>query len=68
MAMIGGFGVGELVLIVIVLLLLFGAKRIPEIGRGVGGALRNFKGEMMPDDPGADQERLPPEDPDAPRD
>jgi sec-independent protein translocase protein TatA len=33
----------EISLIVIVLLLLFGAKRLPEIGKGVGKSLREFK-------------------------
>jgi sec-independent protein translocase protein TatA len=33
----------EIVLIVVALLLLFGAKRIPEIARSIGQALREFK-------------------------
>jgi sec-independent protein translocase protein TatA len=33
----------HLVLLVVVLLLVFGAKRIPEIGRSLGGGLREFK-------------------------
>jgi len=33
----------EISLILIVLLLLFGAKRLPEIGKGVGKSLREFK-------------------------
>ncbi len=36
-------GVPELVLILIIALLLFGANRLPEIGRAVGKALREFK-------------------------
>ena len=36
-------GIGELVLIALVVLLLFGAKRLPEIGRAFGDAIREFK-------------------------
>jgi len=54
LAMIGGIGVMELVLIFLVLLLVFGAKRIPQIARGLGEGIRNFKGGVR--DPGA----LPP--------
>jgi sec-independent protein translocase protein TatA len=36
-------GMGELVLIFLVILLVFGAKRIPEIARGLGKGIREFK-------------------------
>ncbi len=39
----GGIGTGELVLIFMVVLLVFGAKRIPEIARNMGTAMREFK-------------------------
>ncbi|MGH3509076.1 MAG: Sec-independent protein translocase subunit TatA [Nocardioidaceae bacterium] len=48
-----GLGPSEIVLIVIVVLLLFGAKRLPELARGSGRALRIFKAEtkgLMDDD------------------
>lgn len=38
-----GLGPGELFLGVLILLLLFGAKRIPEIGSGLGKGIREFK-------------------------
>jgi sec-independent protein translocase protein TatA len=38
-----GLGFGELVVIVIVLLLVFGAKRLPEIGKALGQSLGEFK-------------------------
>ena len=44
------FGAGELILIVLLVLFFFGAKRIPVIGRGLGAAIRNFKGELREDD------------------
>ncbi|HET7276303.1 MAG TPA: twin-arginine translocase TatA/TatE family subunit [Longimicrobiaceae bacterium] len=38
-----GLGFGELVLIFAVLLLLFGAKRLPELASGMGRGIRDFK-------------------------
>ena len=46
-------GVPELLLILLVLVLLFGAKKLPELARGSGRALRIFKAEtkgLMDDD------------------
>ena len=40
---IGGLGFGEMVLIFAVLLLLFGAKRLPELASGMGKGIRDFK-------------------------
>ena len=39
----GGLGPGELILIALGILLLFGAKRLPEMGRSLGSGLREFK-------------------------
>lgn len=38
-----GIGTTELILIIIVVILLFGARRIPEIARGLGRAAHEFK-------------------------
>ena len=48
-------GFGELLVILIVLLLLFGARRLPEIGRSLGRSIQEFKRGMKepPDDRGA---------------
>ncbi len=43
--MVAGIGTQEIVLILIVLVLLFGAKKLPELARGSGRALRIFKAE-----------------------
>ncbi|MCC5945799.1 MAG: twin-arginine translocase TatA/TatE family subunit [Bernardetiaceae bacterium] len=40
---IGGLGGGEIALLVLAILLLFGAKRIPELARGLGKGIREFK-------------------------
>jgi sec-independent protein translocase protein TatA len=38
-----GLGTTELLIIAGIILLIFGAKRLPEIGRGIGGAIREFR-------------------------
>lgn len=38
-----GFGVGEILLVFALLVLLFGAKRIPLIAKGLGEGIRNFR-------------------------
>lgn len=40
---IGGIGGSELLLIVFVLLLLFGGKKLPELMKGLGHGIRDFK-------------------------
>ncbi|MFQ6675457.1 MAG: twin-arginine translocase TatA/TatE family subunit [Fidelibacterota bacterium] len=44
--LIGGLGWGEILLIFLVILLLFGAKRLPELARGLGKGIREFKGAV----------------------
>ncbi len=39
----GGIGLPELLIIFVVLLLLFGPKRLPEMGRSIGRGMREFK-------------------------
>lgn len=51
--MFRSIGPMELVVIVIVFLVLFGGKKIPEVAKGLGEGIRNFKGAMReaaPDD------------------
>lgn len=40
---LGGFGTGEILLVVLVILLLFGGKKLPELMRGMGRGVREFK-------------------------
>ncbi|MBR5282515.1 MAG: twin-arginine translocase TatA/TatE family subunit [Alistipes sp.] len=40
---IGGLGTSEIILIVLALLLLFGGKKLPELMRGAGRGIREFK-------------------------
>ena len=41
--MLGGLGMQELLMIFLAVLLLFGAKRIPEIAKGLGRGITDFK-------------------------
>lgn len=41
--MFGNLGATEIILIVLVILLLFGAKKIPELAQGLGKGMREFK-------------------------
>lgn len=41
--MFGSIGVPEILLILLVILVLFGARRLPEIGKGLGKGIREFK-------------------------
>ena len=41
--MFGGIGPQEIIVILLIVLLLFGAKKIPEVARGLGKGIREFK-------------------------
>ena len=49
-----GIGPLELVLILLIVLVIFGAKRLPEIGRGLGSSAREFKEGISGDKAGED--------------
>ena len=40
---LGNLGTGEIIIIAIVVLLLFGGKKIPELMRGIGKGIKSFK-------------------------
>ena len=46
------FGMGELIIILLIVLVLFGAAKLPEIGRALGKAIKEFKkaGKEVKDD------------------
>lgn len=47
---LGQFGYGQIILILAVVILLFGAKKIPELMKGVGQGIKEFKDAQKPED------------------
>ena len=43
-------GAPELLIILVIVFFLFGAKRLPEMGKGIGEGIRNFKKSMKTDE------------------
>lgn len=41
--MFGSFGLPELLIILAIIVIMFGAKKLPEIGSGIGKGIKNFK-------------------------
>jgi sec-independent protein translocase protein TatA len=55
----GFIGIPEIILLLVVLLLIFGPKRLPEIGRSLGRGMREFK-DSISKDHHEDRVELPP--------
>jgi sec-independent protein translocase protein TatA len=52
-----GLGVTELVIILVIVIVLFGASRLPQIGRGLGEGISNFKRSMRAEKSKAEDEQ-----------
>ena len=50
----GGIGVWQLLIILVIVLLLFGAKRLRNVGGDLGSAVKGFKGAMKDSEEGVD--------------
>jgi TatA/E family protein of Tat protein translocase len=58
-----GLGASELIVVGVIIFLIFGAKRLPDIGKGLGGAIREFrqvKKDLKPDGNKALEKETPP--------
>lgn len=51
----GKLGLPELFVILAIVFFLFGAKRLPEIGKGIGEGIRHFKNAMNHDESGHEE-------------
>lgn len=52
-----GIGVSELIIILVIILIIFGVGKLPEIGGGLGKAIRNFR-EAATEDKNADSDNI----------
>ena len=59
-------GTSELVVIGLIIVVLFGASRLPQVGRGLGKAISNFK-HGLKEGEGGEQDELLPEESSSPR-
>jgi sec-independent protein translocase protein TatA len=54
--MFGSLGIWEILLIVVVIALLFGGKKLPELGKGLGQGIKNFKNAVKGSNADKDEE------------
>ena len=45
----GSLGMPELVIVLLIVIVIFGGSRLPQLGKGLGSAIRNFKDGMKDD-------------------
>ena len=46
LALFGPIGLPEMLIILAIVILIFGANRLPELGKGIGSGIKNFKASM----------------------
>lgn len=58
MPLFGGIGMTELLIILAIVVLIFGASRLPEIGRGLGTGIQEFRKSVKGVAKGKDQDQI----------
>jgi sec-independent protein translocase protein TatA len=48
--MLGGIGMTELIVVLVIVLIIFGAGKLPEVGQALGKGIKNFKSAMGDED------------------
>ena len=56
--MFGNLGTGEIILILLIVLIFFGAKKIPELAQGLGKGIREFKKAVKDTDDDPDSKKV----------
>ena len=57
--MLGGLGFGELLVILVIVVIIFGASRLPQLGKGLGEGISNFREGLKGKDEKKDDKSLP---------
>ena len=57
---LGGFSTGKLLIILLIVLMLFGTRRLKGLGADIGDTIRGFRKSMGDDKPAAEEPRDPP--------
>jgi sec-independent protein translocase protein TatA len=55
--MFGRLGLPELMIILVIVIIIFGANRLPQLGRGIGSAIKNFKEGIKDESAASESER-----------
>ncbi len=53
-----GLGAQELTIILVIVVVLFGGKRLPQLGEGLGRGIRNFKKGLQQDDSAREKDKI----------
>ena len=56
----GSFGIQELLIILVIAVLLFGGKKIPEVAKGLGEGIKNFKNALRSEEKAAEEKKQQP--------
>jgi sec-independent protein translocase protein TatA len=59
--MFANIGIPQLLIILLIVLVLFGANKLPQIGNNLGKAIRNFRGSLSSDEQSGDDDKKNPE-------
>ncbi|MCK4943017.1 MAG: twin-arginine translocase TatA/TatE family subunit [Candidatus Aminicenantes bacterium] len=54
--MFGSLGIWEILIIFVIIALLFGGKKIPELAKGLGEGIKNFRNSIKKDEPEEESE------------
>jgi sec-independent protein translocase protein TatA len=55
--MFGSLGLPELLVILLIVIIIFGANKLPQLGKGIGQGLKNFKDSVKGEDPPQDNNK-----------